>query len=107
MRRKHTHVLINIELNVLSEAAHDSISLAEVVICTFESFMYSLHFRVFYHHSSRSYILTFSMASTSNNGVQDEDYQLWDPREREDTRLGKKFLVRSNKINKAFEYLEY
>ena len=33
------------------------------------------------------------MASTPKNAV-DEDYQLWDPREKEDTRLGKGFVVR-------------
>ena len=42
-------------------------------------------------------ISTFIMASQAPNNAVEEDYQLWDPREREDTRLGKKFVVRSSK----------
>ena len=37
------------------------------------------------------------MSSQAPNNAVEEDYQLWDPREREDTRLGKKFVVRSSK----------
>ena len=33
------------------------------------------------------------MASSSPKNAVDEDYQLWDPREKEDTRIGKKFVV--------------
>ena len=59
-----------------------------------DRFTHSLHFRVW---SPRLNISTFIMSSQAPNNAVEEDYQLWDPREREDTRLGKKFVVRSSK----------
>ena len=60
-----------------------------------DSFTHSLHFRVW---SPSLNLSTIIMSSQAPNNAVEEDYQLWDPREREDTRLGKKFVVRSSKL---------
>ena len=43
------------------------------------------------------------MASPAPNNAVDEDYQLWDPSEKEDTRLGKKFVVRQTNEASVFK----
>ena len=69
--------------------------------------MVSCHFPMYFvltsartHHISEFivwapslHIHTFAMASSSPKNAVDEDYQLWDPREKEDTRIGKRFVV--------------
>ena len=52
------------------------------------------HISEFRAWSQSLHIHTFAMASSSPKNAADEDYQLWDPREKEDTRIGKKFVVR-------------
>ena len=59
-----------------------------------DRFTHSLHFRDW---SPSLNLSTFVMSSQAPNNAVEEDYQLWDPREREDTRLGKKFVVGSSK----------